>query len=94
MSDSNQLFDDVILELQKIFKHKNALYGNSAFYTGDVPSFKYWMRLSDIRRKTTRLDQLTDMAIQGVPKARKKLIADYKDLAIYAIIAVAVLEEK
>ena len=73
---------------------RKAQYGDSAFeHDPGVSSFQLWMRLSDIRRKTTRLNSLTDLAARGDPNALDKLIDDYKDLAIYAIIAVAVLEE-
>ncbi len=93
MSDSKQMFDGVISGLAKIFERKNEQYGDSAFeHSEDAPSFQLWMRLSDVRRKTTRLDRLTDLAVRGNEKALAKLIDDYKDLAIYAIIAVAVLE--
>lgn len=103
MSDSKQLFDDQIHALAKIFNSKNEQYGDSAFYIGAPKSpFKWWMRFSDVSRKYTRLEQLTQLAagpirtetervIRG--NARLKLIDDYRDLAIYAIIAVAVLEE-
>jgi hypothetical protein len=94
VSDSNQMFENVISGLRKIFKDKNAAYGNSAFeHDPGVSSFQLWMRLSDVRRKTTRLNQLTDCAARGNRDSLDKLIDDYKDLAIYAIIAVAVLEE-
>ncbi len=98
MSDSKQLFNDVISELAKIFIEKNDLYGDSAFYTGEPGSpFKWWMRFSDVSRKFTRLEQLTIGATAIPPDelnemAKIKLIDDYKDLAIYAIIAVAVLD--
>ena len=85
-------WEDVIRQLREVFKQKNTMYGESAFYEGEIPEFKYWMRLSDIRRKSTRLDKLTDLAARGDQEARRKLISDYKDLANYAIIAVAVLE--
>ena len=94
MKNGWQMFCDVIVELQDKFREKNRQYGDSAFKNNEnVPSFQLWMRLSDIRRKTTRLDQLTHLASQGDREALDKLIDDYKDLAIYAIIAVAVLEE-
>jgi len=94
VSDSNQLFDNAISRLRKIFREKNAQYGDSAFENDPgVSSFQLWMRLSDIRRKTTRLNNLTDAAARGNRESLDKLIDDYKDLAIYAIIAVAVLEE-
>lgn len=104
MSDSKQLFENSISELAKIFNDKNDLYGDSAFYTGEPGSpFKWWMRFSDVSRKFTRLEQLTQLATIPIhleehngqrKEARDKLIDDYKDLAIYAIIAVIVLEEK
>jgi len=94
VSDSNQMFEAVISGLRKIFREKNKQYGDSAFENDPgVSAFQLWMRLSDIRRKTTRLNQLTDLAARGDHGALDKLIDDYKDLAIYAIIAVAVLEE-
>ncbi len=94
MDDSYSKFCNVICDLQDKFQEKNAQYGDSAFVHGANPSFKYWMRLSDVRRKTARMDNLTAHAVEGNKKAQKKLISDYKDLAIYAIIAVAVLEEQ
>ncbi len=100
MIDSKQLFDDTVSELAKIFNDKNDLYGDSAFYTGEDGSpFKWWMRFSDVSRKFTRLEQLTIGATAIPPDelnemAKAKLIDDYKDLAIYAIIAIAVLEDK
>jgi len=94
VNDSKQLFENVISELREIFSSKNKQYGDSAFENDQTVShFQLWMRLSDIRRKTTRLNQLTDAAARGNHDALVKLIDDYKDLAIYAIIAVAVLEE-
>ena len=94
MNDSKQMFEAVIFELREIFDSKNKQYGDSAFEDDPgVSSFQLWMRLSDIRRKTTRLNQLTDAAARGDHDALVKLIDDYKDLAIYAIIAVAVLED-
>ena len=94
MNDSKQMFENVISGLREIFSEKNKQYGDSAFEKDtSVSHFQLWMRLSDIRRKTTRLNQLTDLAARGDHDALIKLIDDYKDLAIYAIIAVAVLEE-
>lgn len=85
---------DIVAEgIRRLFITKNAQYGDSAFTHSDIPKFQYWMRLSDIRRKTTRLDSLTDLAANGDVLAKRKLINDYRDLANYAIIAVAVLED-
>lgn len=90
---SLEQYEKVIEEIQVLFEHKNHLYGNSAFTNNPgVPSFQLWMRLSDVRRKSARLEDLTYHASQGSREALKKLISDYKDLANYAIIAVAVLE--
>ena len=94
MSDSLNKFDEVSFHLREMFIDKNALYGDSAFYIGHTIKFPYWLRLSDVLRKTARLESLTEKAIHDDKEAQKKLIDDYKDLAIYAIIAVAVLEEQ
>jgi len=103
VNDSKQKFDDQIHALAKIFNAKNEQYGDSAFEIGDHDSsFKWWMRFSDVSRKFTRLEQLTTLAAGPVRtdaehefrfNAREKLVDDYRDLAIYAIIAVIVLEE-
>jgi len=89
-------YDNAAGDIRDLFVKKNSLYGNSAFEASPdgITSFQLWMRLSDIRRKTTRLDQLTSLASQGDSVALDKLISDYKDLANYAIIAVAVLEKE
>jgi hypothetical protein len=96
-------YDFALANIRELFRKKNAQYGDSAFYTGEDHSpFKWWMRFSDVSRKFTRLEQLTRIVTTPthsqhekmlVDEAREKLIDDYKDLANYAIIAVAVLEE-
>jgi len=103
MSDSKQKFDDAISVLAKIFKAKNDQYGDSAFETGTTGSpFKWWMRFSDVSRKFTRLESLTQLASGPTRSnhekmmrdaAKLKLVDDYRDLAIYAIIAMIVLGE-
>ncbi len=94
MDNSVDQFDGVITELREIFINKNASYGDSAFHKGEYPIYKWWMRFSDVARKATRLEALTVAASCDNKDAQKKLISDYKDLAIYAIIAVAVLEDQ
>lgn len=86
-------YERAVDEIYQLFLKKNEQYGDSAFEDRPgITNFQLWMRLSDIRRKTTRLDRLTDAAAHGNAEALAKLIDDYKDLANYAIIAVAVLE--
>lgn len=94
MSETFAKFQRVQMDLFDTFQHKNRQYGDSAFERNDaIESFQFWMRLSDVRRKTTRLDQLTNLAARGDRDAYLKLIDDYRDLAVYAIIAVMVLED-
>jgi len=101
VSDSKQLFAHAITGLAEIFIEKQKQYGDSAFHIGEPGSpFKWWMRFSDVSRKFTRLERLTMLATDPEATAafrvaaKDKLIDDYKDLAIYAIIAVAVLENR
>jgi hypothetical protein len=85
-------YEAALVDIQALFDKKNAQYGDSAFdESAEFPLFKWWMRLSDVRRKTARLERLTDLASRNDEEARKKLVSDYMDLANYAIIAVAVL---
>jgi hypothetical protein len=93
VSETLNKFEDVLTELQALFEKKNAQYGDSAFEDRPgISNFQLWMRLSDVRRKTVRLDSLTDHAARGDRECLLKLIDDYKDLAVYAVIAVMVLE--
>lgn len=93
-NDEQAGFGCVLSDLFDLFAEKNRQYGNSAFKNNEnVPAFQLWMRLSDVRRKTVRLDQLTHLAAQGDHDALEKLIDDYRDLAVYAVIAIMVLED-
>lgn len=94
-NSANSIYLKALRGIYSLFLKKNKQYGDSAFENNpEVPSFQLWMRLSDVRRKTVRLDQLTSLAASGDSEALKKLIDDYKDLANYAVIAVAVLEKE
>jgi len=87
-------------ELRSIFQKKIRQYG-IGMYEAHSNQFKYWAAFFNIRRKTLRLERLTELALQDmkyhyqeVEEARAKLIDDYKDIANYAIMAVQILEEK
>lgn len=94
MNDKSlDMYDAAAAEARELFCRKNSQYGDSAFHpNNDVPAFQLWMRLSDVRRKTVRLDSLTGLAASGDCDALAKLIDDYRDVANYALIAVAVLQ--
>ncbi len=89
-------------ELSKIHSDKLKQYGTGMYELGNP--LKFWAAYFNVRRKTLRLQRLTETASSGwnqgdvtpayeINDARAKLISDYKDLANYAIMAVQILEE-
>jgi len=79
--------------LLDIFVYKIEQYG-IGMYENQTEAFKYWAAFFNVRRKTLRMEELTQQALGSEPEAaRAKLISDYKDLANYAIMAVQILEE-
>lgn len=80
-------------DLFQTFASKIHQYG-IGMYEGNSEPFRYWAAYFNIRRKSLRLEQMTELAIEGSLVARDKLIDDYKDIANYAIMAVQILEEK
>lgn len=91
---------DIVDELNDIFNEKLAQYG-TGMYEEHSDNFKYWAAFFNIRRKTLRLERLTELSLgdfelngQEIEESRAKLIDDYKDIANYAIMAVQILEER
>ena len=79
-------------ELYDIFCQKIEQYGTK-MYSAHTVHFKYWAAYFNVRRKTLRLEKLTNLSINGDAPARAKLLSDYKDLANYAIMAIQILED-
>jgi len=84
--------------LRQMFCDKISQYG-VGMYEEHSKQFRYWAAYFNIRRKTLRLERLTEGVLRVPPDelndmAKAKLIDDYKDIANYAIMAVQILENK
>ncbi len=92
-------WNEIVDDLRITFTQKIDQYGTE-MYEGQSANFRFWSAYFNIRRKTLRLERLTELALHhpdGIAasyECRDKLISDYKDIANYAIMAVQILEEK
>jgi len=96
MITHSKVFEDycrIANDLREVFQNKISQYG-IGMYELHGHQFRYYAAWFNVRRKTLRLERLTDTAIGGNKEAKTKLISDYKDLANYAIMAIQILEEK
>ena len=93
-ADVKKRYGEIVDGLYSVFDWKLEQYG-TGMYEDHSKSFRFWAAYFNIRRKTLRLERLTELALsEGSGDIELKLIDDYKDIANYAIMAVQILEEK